>query len=434
MRSQFGLCVLSGMLGAGLMAWVLSGPAPVAQTAVGQEPGPRFPLERRAEPQAGRSPAARVPGDSSAADRIAEPVAPDSAGRGGPAAQSGQAGPPLAVGRTTLPLEDYTAEERVNIAVYDNCNRSVVHISTMVVNQGMMFFESAEEGEGSGSVLDKNGHILTNFHVVEGAREVEVTLFDGKSYPARLVGRDPSSDVAVLRINAPPESLFPIRFGDSSRLKVGQRVFALGNPFGLDRTLTTGIVSSLNRTLPVRNSRSIKSIIQIDAAINPGNSGGPLLDSHGRLIGMNYAIASRTGQNSGVGFAIPVGLIARVVPQLIQRGHVVRPDTGITRVFQSERGLLIATMTPGGPAEKAGLRGIRVVRQKRQKGPFVYDTETIDRSAADMIVAVDNQPVTTADEFLDLVESKRPGDDVTITVIRQGREQDVRLRLGAGES
>jgi S1-C subfamily serine protease len=382
-------------------------------------------LERRADPQAGRLPAARVPGDSSAAERVAEPVAP------GPA---GQAGPPLAVGRTTLPVEDYTAEERVNIAVYENCNRSVVHISTMVVNQGMMFFESSEEGEGSGSVLDKNGHILTNFHVVEGAREIEVTLFDGKSYPARLVGRDPSSDVAVLRINAPAESLFPIRFGDSSRLKVGQRVFALGNPFGLDRTLTTGIVSSLNRTLPVRNSRSIKSIIQIDAAINPGNSGGPLLDSHGRLIGMNYAIASRTGQNSGVGFAIPVGLIARIVPQLIQRGHVVRPDSGITRVFQSERGLLIATMTPGGPAEKAGLRGIRIVRQKRQKGPFVYETENIDRSAADLIVAVDDQPVTTADEFLDLVESKRPGDEVTITVIRQGREQDVRVRLGAGES
>jgi S1-C subfamily serine protease len=382
-------------------------------------------LERRADPQAGRSPAPRVPGDSSAAERVAEPVAP------GPA---GQAGPPLAVGRTTLPVEDYTAEERVNIAVYENCNRSVVHISTMLVNQSMMLFESTEEGEGSGSVLDKNGHILTNFHVVEGAREIEVTLFDGKSYPARLVGRDPSSDVAVLRINAPAESLFPIRFGDSSRLKVGQRVFALGNPFGLDRTLTTGIVSSLNRTLPVRNSRSIKSIIQIDAAINPGNSGGPLLDSHGRLIGMNYAIASRTGQNSGVGFAIPVGIIARVVPQLIQRGHVVRPDTGITRVFQSERGLLIATMTPGGPAEKAGLRGIRIVRQKRQKGPFVYETENIDRSAADLIVAVDSQSVTTADEFLDLVESKRPGDEVTITVIRQGREQDVRLRLGAGES
>src|SRR5688572_721990 len=419
MRTQIGYCVLSGMIGAGLMAWVLNGPSPVAQSAVGQEQGPRLQLDRRADPPATRAPAERLPGDNSAAERVADPAV---------------AGQPLAIGRTSLPVEDYTAEERVNIAVYENCNRSVVHISTMVVNQNMMLFESTQEGEGSGSVLDKQGHVLTNYHVVEGAREIEVTLFDGKSYQARLVGRDPSNDVAVLRINAPAESLFPIRFGDSSRLKVGQRVFALGNPFGLDRTLTTGIVSSLNRTLPVRNSRTIKSIIQIDAAINPGNSGGPLLDSHGRLIGMNYAIASRTGQNSGVGFAIPVGIVARVVPQLIQRGHVIRPDTGITRVFQSERGLLIATMTPGGPAEEAGLRGIRVVRQKKRQGPFVYETETIDRSAADMIVAVDGERITSADEFLDLVESKRPGETVVLTVVRQGREVDVRLRLGAGEA
>jgi S1-C subfamily serine protease len=295
-------------------------------------------------------------------------------------------------------------------------------------------FESLDEGAGSGSVLDKQGHILTNYHVVEGAREIEVTLFDGKSYEARLVGRDPSSDVAVLRIAAPPETLFPIRFGDSSRLKVGQRVFAIGNPFGLDRTLSTGVISSLNRSLPARNSRTIKSVIQIDAAINPGSSGGPLLDSRGRLIGMNTAIASRTGQNTGVGFAIPVSIASRVVPQLIQRGHVIRPDTGITRVYQSDRGLLVATMTPGGPAEAAGLKGIKVIRQRKRNGPFVYETESLDRSGADLIVAVDGEHVTSADEFLDIVESKRPGEEVTLTVVRQNREVDVRLRLGAGES
>jgi S1-C subfamily serine protease len=149
---------------------------------------------------------------------------------------------------------------------------------------------------------------------------------------------------------------------------------------------------------------------------------------------MNYAIASRTGQNTGVGFAIPVGIIARVVPQLIQRGHVIRPDTGITRVYQSERGLLVAAMTPGGPAEQAGLRGIRIARQKKRQGPFVYETETVDRSAADLIVAVDGQRVKSADDFLDLVEAKRPGDEVKLTIVRQGREQDLRLRLGAGES
>jgi S1-C subfamily serine protease len=397
MRSQLILCLGSGVIGAAVMAWLPGGPSPLDKLAAGQDgTGAVSPLERTTQP--------------------------------GPAVQ------PLPIGRAALTPDEYSPEERVNISVYENCNRSVVNINTKVVNQALMLFESMQEGAGSGSVLDKRGHILTNYHVVEDAREIEVTLYDGKQYDARLVGRDPPSDVAVLRINAPPESLFPIRFGDSSRLKVGQRVFALGNPFGLDRTLTTGIVSSLNRTLPSRNNRTIKSIIQIDAAINPGNSGGPLLDSHGRMIGMNYAIASRTGQNTGVGFAIPVSIVARVSPQLIQRGHVIRPDTGITRVFQSERGLLVATMTPGGPAEQAGLRGIRIVRERKRQGPFVYETESIDRSAADLIVAVDGEPITTGDEFLDLVESKRPGEEVTLTIIRQGREQDVRLRLGAGES
>jgi S1-C subfamily serine protease len=406
MRSQVYLCLGSAVMGALIMAALnpLS-TAPLGQTAAGQEP------------------AATAP----------QPASDGTAVDGSPPANAVQR-PPLAIGRAALATEDYTPEERVNIAVYENCNRSVVNINTKVVSQNLMLFESTQEGAGSGSVLDKRGHILTNYHVVEDAREIEVTLFDGKSYEGHLVGRDPSSDVAVLRIDAPPESLFPIRFGDSNRLKVGQRVFALGNPFGLDRTLTTGIVSSLDRALPSRNNRTIKSIIQIDAAINPGNSGGPLLDSHGRLIGMNYAIASRTGQNTGVGFAIPVGIIARVAPQLIQRGHVIRPDTGITRVFQSERGLLIATVATGGPAERAGLRGIRVVRERKRQGPFVYETETIDRNAADLIVAVDGKPVTSADEFLDMVESKRPGEEVTLSIVRQGHRQDVRLRLGAGES
>jgi S1-C subfamily serine protease len=223
-------------------------------------------------------------------------------------------------------------------------------------------------------------------------------------------------------------------FGDSTRLRVGQKVYAIGNPFGLERTLTTGIISSLNRTLPTRNHRTIKSIIQIDAAINPGNSGGPLLDSHGRLIGMNTAIASATGQSAGVGFAIPVGNIARVVPQLIERGRVIRPDAGITRVMQTEKGLLIATLTPGGPAEKAGLQGFKVVKQRRRQGPFSYETQSIDRSAADLIVAVDGQKVVTADDFLGIVEAKQPGQDVIVSVIRGGQEVRVPVRLAAGES
>jgi S1-C subfamily serine protease len=221
--------------------------------------------------------------------------------------------------------------------------------------------------------------------------------------------------------------------GDSTRLKVGQRVFAIGNPFGLERTLTTGIISSLNRSLPSRNGRTMKSIIQIDAAINPGNSGGPLLDSHSRLIGMNTAIASRTGQNTGVGFAIPVTSIARVVPQLIEKGRVVRPEIGIARVYQTERGLLIATLTPGGPAEAAGLRGPRIVRERRRQGPFVYDSQTLDRKAADLIVAVDGQKIVSADEFLSAIESKRPGEEVTLTVVRDGHDTAVRVRLGESQ-
>jgi S1-C subfamily serine protease len=326
--------------------------------------------------------------------------------------------------------DDFTPEERVNIFVYEKCNRSVVNINTKgTAGTALFVIEIPSEGAGSGSVLDKRGHILTNYHVVEDAREIQVTLFDGKNYDAHLVGRDPVSDVAVIKIEAPPESLYPVALGDSSRLRVGQRVFAIGNPFGLERTLTTGVISSLNRELPTRNSRTIKSVIQIDAAINPGNSGGPLLDSHGRLIGMNYAIASKTGQNTGVGFAIPVSMISRVVPQLIEKGKVIRPEIGISRVYQTEVGLLIATLVPGGPAERAGLRGFKIVRQQKRRGPFVYETEGVDRNSADLIVGVDGQKITTADEFLSIIEARRPGDEVVVSVVRENREVRIPVRL-----
>ena len=352
-----------------------------------------------------------------------------------PAAGGGGHRPKLDPQVERLPeVDDLTPEELVNVAVYDHCNRSVVNINTKVVRtDAFNLFEVPSEGAGSGSVIDSDGHILTNFHVVDGAREVQVTLFDGKSYEARLVGGDESNDVAVLKIEAPRESLIPVVFGDSLRLRVGQKVFAIGNPFGLERTLTTGIISSLDRSLPTHNRRTIKSIIQIDAAINPGNSGGPLLDSRGRLIGMNTAIASKTGQSAGVGFAIPVANIARVVPELIAHGRVIRPDAGITRVMQTEKGLLIAAMTPGGPAEQAGLRGFRVVRQRRRQGPFTYETQSIDRNAADLIVAVDHQPITTANDFLTLIESRHPGDEAVLTVIRDSHEIDIRVRLVASE-
>ena len=198
--------------------------------------------------------------------------------------------------------------------------------------------------------------------------------------------------------------------------------------------MTTGIISRLDCSLPSRSqNRTIRQIIQIDAAINPGNSGGPLLDSHGRMIGINTAIASRTGESAGVGFAIPVNTIGRVLPQIIQRGHVVRPDVGITRVYQTDHGLLLATLTQGGAAERAGLRGPKVVRRTKRQGPFVYDYQTVDRSAADLIVAVDGNKILTADDFLSAIESKQPGEDVMITVIRDGRQVNVPVKLDAGE-
>jgi S1-C subfamily serine protease len=326
----------------------------------------------------------------------------------------------------------FTPEERTNIAVYEAVNRSVVNINTKAtVSSGLFLLEVPSDGAGSGIVLDKQGHLLTNFHVVEGAKEIQVLLFDGSSHPAAIVGFDPATDVAVIKVDAPADLLQPVAFGTSNDLRVGQRVFAIGNPFGLERTLTTGIISSLNRSLPTRTGRTIKSIIQTDAAINPGNSGGPLLDSTARLIGMNTAIASRTGQSAGVGFAIPVGTLARIVPQLIKRGRVVRPDAGITRVYQSDAGLVVATLAEGGPAERAGLRGFKIVRERRRQGPFVMEFERVDRAGADLIVAVGGQNVRTADDFLSAVESKNPGEQVLITVQREGHRLDIPVVLDA---
>lgn len=324
---------------------------------------------------------------------------------------------------------ELTPEEQINVAVYEQVNRSVVHITTRGSRtDGFFLVDVPTEGAGSGSVLDKNGHILTNYHVIEEARQVNVTLFDGKSYDAKYVGADPVNDLAVIKIDAPAETLHPVILGDSRRLKVGQRVFAIGNPFGLERTLTTGIISSLNRSLEVKENWAIKSIIQIDAAINPGNSGGPLIDLHGRLIGINTAIASRTGQSAGVGFAIPVNLVTRVVPDLIAHGKVFRPEVGIQRVFETEEGILVERLTPGGPAEQAGLRAPTLVRQRR--GPFVF--ERLDRSTADLIVAVDGNAVKTVSDFREAVDRHKPGDFITLTVIRDKKKVDIRLQLGGG--
>ena len=275
-------------------------------------------------------------------------------------------------GTSAIDESKYTAEELVNFNVYDSTNRGVVHITTRSARtSAFLLFETPTEGAGSGSVLDREGHILTNNHVVRGAREIYVRLYNGEEYPAGVVGSDDLNDLAVIKIEAPEDFLHPISMGDSAQLRVGQKIHAIGNPFGLERTYTVGIVSSLNRQLPTADRRTMKSIVQIDAAINPGNSGGPLLNNQGEMVGVNVAIASKVGESSGVGFAIPVNTAKRVIPQLIENGRVIRPDIGITRDYKTEEGLLIATVAPEGPADQAGLQGFKLVKTRTQRGPFV---------------------------------------------------------------
>ncbi len=323
-------------------------------------------------------------------------------------------------------------EEKTNIRLYENASKSVVNIDTRSREHNLFMQEMISAGQGSGSVIDKNGHILTNCHVIANAIQVQVTLFNGNSYEAEVIGVDPTNDTAVLKINAPEEELFPVTFGDSSRLKVGQKVYAIGNPFGLELTLTTGVISSLNRSLDSQlvENRTIRQVIQIDAAINPGNSGGPLLDSYGELIGMNTAIASRSGDSAGVGFAVPVNTIARIVPQLIQKGEVSRPNLGIEQVMPTEEGLLITRVQPGGPAERAGLNSPRVITKQRRQGAYIYKYRTLDRATAQIIVGINDTEVMTPDDLLSVVESFMPGDTVTLQILQDGETYRVPITLG----
>lgn len=325
--------------------------------------------------------------------------------------------------------QEMTETEKTNVAVYEKVNRSVANITTISYQADGFFSVDEHEGVGSGAVIDKSGHILTNLHVIEEANSVSVTLYDGNTYDAEFVGADPIYDLAVIKVNAPAEVLEPVPLGDSSTLRVGMLVYAIGNPFGLERTLTTGVISSLNRTLNVRGSRSIRAVIQTDAAVNPGNSGGPLLDSRGRMIGINTAIFSKTQTNVGIGFAIPINLAKRVVPELIVHGRVIRPEIGISKVYEKEEGILIAELTPGGPAEKAGLKGPAI--NKKRRGPFVV--MQVDRSKADLIVALNGQPVTNTDDFLTDIENFRPGDTIEITVLREGQRIRVPVKLGSNQ-
>jgi S1-C subfamily serine protease len=325
----------------------------------------------------------------------------------------------------------FTPDEEINIRVYRTASPAVVNITTTAVAYDFFLNPVPKEGTGSGAIIDRLGHVLTNYHVIDGARRLEVTLADGSKWPARAVGADPSNDLAVIKIDAPAEKLAIIPLGDSSRLVVGQKVLVIGNPFGFERTLTVGIVSSLGRSIQADNGRLIRGIIQTDAAINPGNSGGPLLNSSGEVIGVSTAIFSPSGGSVGVGFAVPINTAKRIIPELITRGYVARPYLGITghEVFPAlaqalrlpaKEGIMVVEVTPGSPAQRAGIRGgDRAV----QVGNMIV------RVGGDIITEVDQVKVRTFEELSDFIDGKRPGDTVTLTFNRQGKLTVVEVRL-----
>jgi S1-C subfamily serine protease len=317
-------------------------------------------------------------------------------------------------------------DELDNIRIYKSANRAVVNIASVTASEDVYLNLVPDKGDyGSGIVISNDGFILTNHHVINSATSVRVTLYDGSTYPAALVGEDKTNDLAVIKIAPGNKNLSTIPFGDSSGLQVGQRCLAIGNPFGLDRTLTIGIVSSLGRTLKTETGRLIKGVIQTDAAINPGNSGGPLLDSSGHLIGITTAIWSPTGQSSGIGLAIPINIAKQIVPELIAHHHVIRPDIGIEAMEATDLGLMVVRLDPDGPSAKAGLSGPKLVIYR--DGPFNF--QTVDRSLADVITGVDNNPVHSADDLLSYVEKKKPGQVVTLTVLRAGRLLKIPVKL-----
>jgi S1-C subfamily serine protease len=329
-------------------------------------------------------------------------------------------------GRKPSPRADLSDAEQNTIELFEAASVSVVYITSLSVERDALTMNLFEipQGAGSGFIWDSRGYIVTNFHVIQNAQAATITLSDQTSWDAELVGVEPDKDIAVLKVSAPSTSLTPISIGTSKDLRVGQRVYAIGNPFGFDHTLTMGVISGLGREIKSVTDRPIQGVIQTDAAINPGNSGGPLLDSSGRLIGMNTAIISPSGSYSGIGFAVPVDTINRIVPQLIKSGRVNKAGLGI-RVVESNvlrvsgiAGAIIAHVLPGSPAATAGLVPLRRGR-------------TGGIELGDVIVAIDSKPVEVGDDLLRVLDTHAPGDTIMLTVTRNGIERDVAVRLGA---
>ncbi len=332
---------------------------------------------------------------------------------------------PTAVPRAVTARGDLAADEKTTIEIFQAVSDSVVYITSVELRRDFFSLNVYEipRGTGSGFIWDTEGRVVTNYHVIEDAGRLEVTLADQTKWKALVVGAAPDKDLAVLRISAPAEKLKPIPVGESKNLLVGQKVFAIGNPFGLDQTMTTGIVSALGREIKAVTGRTIEGVIQTDAAINPGNSGGPLLDSAGRLIGVNTAIYSPSGASAGIGFAVPVEVVNRVVPELIRHGRVVRPGIGVS--IASDRiagrlgieGVLIVKVQPGSSAEAAGLRGT----YRADEGIVL----------GDIIVGVNGQGVSDSDDLLNAFERYKVGEVVDLAIIRDERPLTLTIRLEA---
>lgn len=317
-------------------------------------------------------------------------------------------------------------DERATMTVFERATKSVVFIANTAIQRDLWSFDILEvpQGSGSGFIWNKQGHIVTNFHVIYGANAIKVTLADRSEHQAKLVGADPDHDLAVLQIQVPEAVLEPLAIGSSQDLRVGQKVLAIGNPFGLDHSLTTGVVSALGRTIKSMSNRTIEGVVQTDAAINPGNSGGPLLDSAGRLIGVNTQIISPSGAYAGIGFAVPVDTVNRIVPELIKHGKLIRPGLGVSLVPDAMarrwgiKGLIIGKVSRGGAAERAGLKGAR-------------ETATGRIELGDIVVAVAGRPVTTIDELMDVLENHKVGDQVAVEILRGNRREKIMVTLQA---
>lgn len=319
---------------------------------------------------------------------------------------------------------DLAQDEKNTIEIFRESSPSVVFITSITLRRQFFSLNAVEipQGNGSGFIWDRDGRIVTNYHVISDANQIRVTLSDQSEHKAVLVGAAPDKDLAVLQISAPASKLKPLAVGEAKNLLVGQKVFAIGNPFGFDHSITSGIISALGREISGITGRMIRGVIQTDAAINPGNSGGPLLDSAGRLIGVNTAIFSPSGLYAGIGFAVPVEEVNRVVPELIRHGRLIKPGIGVSLVderyaarYGVSEGILIGDVEKGGAAEKAGLQPARLYRDELVSG--------------DIITEISGEVVRSVEDIRTLLESRRVGDEVELTFIRKGERLTARLLL-----